>query len=282
MKLFRRLTTLLLILLMLPLSASGAEGNSITIRYSREGQPIAGAAFQLYRMEGTFEDARQAYAAILESGQAPMAQAKTDDAGSTAFSNLEDGTYLLTGTPHRVGNKILHVEATLYTLPCADETGAPTGHITVEPKFSQEEDESLEYRVLVIWEGEQPHPDAAVLRLYRNGVLDRTVTLDKAANWQYTWQETDPTAVWTVVEAVPAGYTCAYHREGNTFVVINTPEKEDPTDPTETAPEETTQPSQPKLPQTGQLWWPVPILALSGFVLLVLGWLRRKESRDEA
>ena len=57
----------------------------------------------------------------------------------------------------------------------------------------------------------------------------------------------------------------------------------EPTEPTEPSqPTEPTNPTDtPRLPQTGQLWWPVPILAMSGFVLLLLGWLRRKESRNE-
>jgi len=39
---------------------------------------------------------------------------------------------------------------------------------------------------------------------------------------------------------------------------------------------------KPGLPQTGQLWWPVPLLGLSGILLLVgSAALRRKASRDE-
>lgn len=30
-----------------------------------------------------------------------------------------------------------------------------------------------------------------------------------------------------------------------------------------------------KLPQTGQLWWPVPVFAFTGILLLMLGWNRR-------
>lgn len=36
-----------------------------------------------------------------------------------------------------------------------------------------------------------------------------------------------------------------------------------------------------RLPQTGQLWWPVPLLAMSGMCLFFLGWAgRRKETAD--
>ena len=37
----------------------------------------------------------------------------------------------------------------------------------------------------------------------------------------------------------------------------------------------------PGLPQTGQLWWPVPLLAAAGLVCLILGVLSRKRSRHE-
>lgn len=30
------------------------------------------------------------------------------------------------------------------------------------------------------------------------------------------------------------------------------------------------------LPQTGQLWWPVPILAIAGLMLMIAGIIRRR------
>ena len=38
-------------------------------------------------------------------------------------------------------------------------------------------------------------------------------------------------------------------------------------------PEEPVTPTDPKLPQTGQLNWPVPILVISGLCLILLGWI---------
>ena len=35
-----------------------------------------------------------------------------------------------------------------------------------------------------------------------------------------------------------------------------------------------------RLPQTGQLWWPVPILAGAGIILIVIGIMRRRRSDD--
>ncbi len=36
-----------------------------------------------------------------------------------------------------------------------------------------------------------------------------------------------------------------------------------------------------KLPQTGQLWWPVPVLVCAGLGCIAVGLLRRREAKDE-
>lgn len=36
-----------------------------------------------------------------------------------------------------------------------------------------------------------------------------------------------------------------------------------------------------KLPQTGQLWWPVPILAVAGIAFFSIGWLRSRKDESE-
>ncbi len=57
-----------------------------------------------------------------------------------------------------------------------------------------------------------------------------------------------------------------------------------PSDPTEpTKPSEPTVPTKPDLPQTGQLKWPVPVLALSGVGCILLGCLiKRQREEDES
>lgn len=44
------------------------------------------------------------------------------------------------------------------------------------------------------------------------------------------------------------------------------------TEPTEPGPTEPTKPKDPELPQTGQLNWPIPLLASAGLVFFALGW----------
>ena len=59
-------------------------------------------------------------------------------------------------------------------------------------------------------------------------------------------------------------------------------EREVPTKPTSPTTKPTTSSSGgEKLPQTGQLWWPVPVLACAGLGCIAVGLFRRWEARDE-
>lgn len=67
--------------------------------------------------------------------------------------------------------------------------------------------------------------------------------------------------------------------ENGTYV---TDIKAEPKPSLEKAPEKPAKPQDPTLPQTGQLNWPVPVLAVGGIALFALGWVicfkKRKES----
>lgn len=279
MKFLRRIFLLLAVACLLPLSAHAA-GNSITVLHTKEGTPIPGATFQLYRVDETYRDAQSAYNAVVQSGQAALATGVTDGEGKILFSNLENGSYLLTAQPHRIGDKLCEVEMSLLTIPSLDAEGKPTSNPVVRPKYILKDTvDSVEYRVLKLWEDDnaQGRPVSVKVSLYRNNTLYTTVELNKNNNWQYSWTETDPAAVWAVIEEVPGEYTAFYQREGNTFTITNK-RQETPSKPTTPGP---TTPEKPKLPQTGQLWWPVPVMGFAGTVLFLLGWIRRKESGDE-
>ena len=60
-------------------------------------------------------------------------------------------------------------------------------------------------------------------------------------------------------------------RSGITFVITNT--YNTPTTPTI--------PGKPNLPQTGQLWWPVPTLFAVGLLFVVIGLAQRRGGKHE-
>lgn len=55
-----------------------------------------------------------------------------------------------------------------------------------------------------------------------------------------------------------------------------------PTESTEPPPTTEPKPTDPKLPQTGQNNWPVPVLAVSGLLIFMLGWYMNRSGRKEA
>ena len=92
--------------------------------------------------------------------------------------------------------------------------------------------------------------------------------ISRTDSWQYTWSglpryNPDGTEiVWAIQENAVPGYISSIRETGDTFILTNTPEHQ-------------------KLPQTGLLWWPVPVLAAAGLLLLILGTLlKRKNDHD--
>ena len=273
MKFLRKALLVCLAVLLLSVPVRAAD-SSITVHYVWEDTPLTGVSFQLYQADGQ-TDVQAAYAAIAEAGQAPVAESVTNELGFAVFSGLSDGTYLVMGQSHQVEDKVFEIDMSLITLPGVGIDGQKVDNVTVQPKFTMHQaGQPVNYRVIVLWDdSDSPdRPGTVPVTLYRNGQVHSVITIRAEDDWQYSWDEPDPTAVWAVLEDVPEGYTVSYDRDGNTFIIQNTliPTGEQPDGPVD-----------PSLPQTGQLWWPVPLLAILGMVLLLLGWFRRKELRDE-
>ena len=115
---------------------------------------------------------------------------------------------------------------------------------------------------------EKQRPDTITVTLLKDGTVYDTRKISRADGWQYTWSNLprynpDGTEiVWTLRESAAHGYTSTIRETGDTFILTNTPERQ-------------------KLPQTGLLWWPVPVLAAAGLLFLILGTiLKRKNDHD--
>ena len=159
--------------------------------------------------------------------------------------------------------------------------------------------------VLKVWEDDgnkDKRPDEIVVQLLRDGRVYDNVTLNEGNNWRHIWTGLDADSRWRVVEyETPKGYTVAVDRQGITFVMTNSwteeipdeppPEGNIPPPPDENIPDEPPpgsdwpggdepdEPGEPDLPQTGVLWWPVPVLACAGLFLFLIGWGKRRHER---
>ena len=68
---------------------------------------------------------------------------------------------------------------------------------------------------------------------------------------------------------MPDSYTMSSTKDGTRFIITNTYKKSGASVPSKN--------TNTKLPQTGQLWWPVPIMAFLGIVAFMIGWVWRRE-----
>lgn len=287
---------------------------SLTITYWDNGTALKSAAFEVYRiaemdadgnfvavapfkeysvnMNPTADSDWITLAGTLEGyvqrdKVIPTASGKTDPSGVMELTHLKQGLYLVIGHRHRQDGYIYETAPFVIHLPTrSEETGEWIYDTDVRPKHNVtpegDEPETVMRKVLKVWSDvghENQRPKEITVQLLRNGEVYDTVILKAENNWRYEWTELDGSARWTVVETECENYTVAISQEGVTFVVTNTyvppvtPSPSPSPTPTPKPPNDT-----PKLPQTGQLWWPVPALIMAGLFLVVIGLIRRKDA----
>lgn len=262
---------------------------------SESGEAKATPAFEKYHISYTEKDRVQLAAEladyVIRDRITPDVSVKTDSNGEIALTGLQTGIYLITSATLTQGNTLLNFQPLLLDLPMTDDdTGVYAYEVTAMPKPVRREI-LKELNVIVLWKDagfESKRPDSVTIELYRDGELFDTQKVTSENGWRFTWSELSdgklqagaaPSAdgefsdadaqakdhlingehSWYVVERGTDGYAVTYavRPVNNTFVVINTRVASTPDQ------------AAPSLPQTGQLWWPVPFLAAAGVLTLV-------------
>lgn len=307
---------LMLILLLVPRKAEAAgnidteQDVKLTLSYLMENTVIAGAEFSIYQVaavdktgelttteafkdynvniQGKNDDAWWALASTLEGyvlrdGVKATDTGKTDAQGKVTFptteTKLPQGLYLVIGQRHTQDGYYYDMTPTMIMLPMENlEKNSWDYQVTAEVKGTKEEvpaaTETTTRKVQKVWVDtgyEEKRPDEVQVQLLCNGKVYDTVTLNEDNNWRYEWKNLDATAKWSLTEKKVRRYHVETTQQGKKFTVKNTyyalwddlMKGEDTTGGT-------------KLPQTGQLWWPIPVLFTLGLLFLLVGLLRRR------
>lgn len=248
------------------------------------------------------------------------AEGYTDDAGRVSFGGLEDGLYLVWGDILHIGDTTYIPSAIFFEMRGEDTAvlnaypkivlrtqRAELADYEVRKVWENDEAQPWDRSVYIIAER------------YRDNVKYDEITLNAENGWSYTWEDTLEHTWFVHEKVIPPHYTVAYQNNFTQYKIVNTYAEDETvstdttTVPTETGttattafadttsapatsertspPPGTTPPPPPsgtvtttvseeKVPQTGQLWWPVPLLALGGVLLLGLGF--RLTKKDEA
>ena len=179
--------------------------------------------------------------------------------GSVVFGGLGEAVYLVMGD-ETVTNGITDTPVPFLTaMPGTDGQNQPVWDV----QAAGEQQETMDISVTKVWVGDRVsgRPASIIVHLTLDGKdYGPLVRLNYANHWSYTWENL-PVGNWSVREESSRRYTTTMTREGNTFTFTST---------------------WKKIPQTGQLWWPVAAMSAAGVCLVGAGLLRRRKQDKNA
>lgn len=182
----------------------------------------------------------------------------TDESGKVKYSDLKLGLYLVKQKNQVKGYS--KIDSFLVMIPKVIDDKW-TYDITAEPKT--EIYKTMDIKVTKVWNKQNTKtklPEKVTIQLLKGEEVIDTIELNEANNWTHTWLDIEKSDKYDVKEInIPEGYTVTYKNEEFTFTVTNTD----------------------KLPQTGQEYLSIILLATSGVFLILLGLFEMKKETNE-
>lgn len=180
----------------------------------------------------------------------------TDTRGNAVFTNLPLGLYFIKQTSAVAG----YAPCTpfLVTVPNHSTEGY-VYDANASPKTDIARLTSIAIKKVWNTDASTKAADSVTVQLLRDGVVVDTATLNSKNNWQVTYTDMPESDAYSILEVnVPKGFTATYSQNGYVFTVTNSA----------------------SLIQTGQLIWPIPVLAMTGLFLITIGTIILRKSRN--
>lgn len=285
----RKILTLLIAALLLftcVISASAEDFNStktgsisVTLTDQQDKSPIVGAELSVYYVATVSinsagqmvfvytDDFAQAgismhdpefvakLDAYLSENEVPAIRLYTDETG-TAHRDVQLGLFFIRQTNLVEG--FAPCTPFLVTVPMETAEGY-VYHVNASPKTEVTKLTSITIQKVWNTDASATAADSVTVQLLRNDQVVETAVLNEANNWQITYTNMPQSDAYRIQEVdVPKGFTATYKQNGYVFTVTNTA----------------------TLAQTGQLVWPIPVLALAGVLLIALGSVLLQKKRD--
>ena len=176
----------------------------------------------------------------------------TNNEGFIKFDNLQLGLYLVKQTNKVEGYS--NIDPFLVAIP-KEENNIWIYDIKATPKTDiiRLMDVIVEKKWDII--SSSTRPNEVTIELLKDKEVIDTIILNDENNWTYTWHQIEESDLYSVKEKnVPDGYTDTYRQLGNKFIVTNTK----------------------TLVQTGQNILIIELLAISGLILVITGFIINK------
>ena len=196
--------------------------------------------------------------AYLSENEVTATKLCTDANGTASCTDLPLGLYFLRQT--NIVDGFAPCTPFLVTVPMETEAGYVYA-VNASPKTEVEKLATITIKKVWNTDDSTPMADSVTVQLLRNENVVETAVLSKSNNWQTTYRNMPVSDAYSVKEVnIPQGFTATYQQNAYDFTVTNTP----------------------TLIQTGQLVWPIPVLALIGVLLIAAGCvlLQKKRKQD--
>lgn len=254
---------------------------SVTLVEPKQNEPIVGAELSVYHVASVVMDADgkliydytedfEAIDAALDDAalvakldafvsahSVPSAHITTDAQGTACCDALALGLYFV----KQVGEVEGFAPCTPFLVTVPNEKD---GEYVYEVNASPKTDVArlTEITIKKVWntDASTKTADNVTVCLLRDGVAVKTAILSNENDWQITYSDLPESDAYSIVEVdVPKGFTATYQQNGYVFTVTNTS----------------------TLIQTGQLTWPIPLLAIGGMLFIAVGIMLLQKKRKE-
>ena len=180
----------------------------------------------------------------------------TDSQGTVTFTNLPLGLYFVKQTSAVAG--YAPCTSFLVTVPNHNADGY-VYDVNASPKTDIAKLTDITIKKVWNTDASTKAADSVTIQLLKDGVVVETATLSTQNNWQITYPDMPESDMYSIVEVnIPKGFTATYSQSGYVFTVTNSA----------------------SLIQTGQLTWPIPLLAMTGLCLIAVGTTVLRKSRN--
>ena len=253
---------------------------SVTLTEQNEKSPIVGAELSVYYIATVHNnlDGNLSYSytdafvnagaalddpdlavkldAYLSENEVPETKLCTNAEGTAVCENLPLGLYFVRQTNAVEG--FAPCTPFLVTVPM-ESADDYVYAVNASPKTEVAKLTSITIRKVWNTDASTKAADSVAVQLLCNGKVVETAILSDTNNWQVTYTNMPESDAYSIQEVnIPKGFTATYQQNACVFTVTNTS----------------------TLIQTGQLIWPIPVLAFTGILLIAAGSVLLQKKRN--
>lgn len=257
---------------------SGSISVTLTEQYDKE--PIVGAELSVYyvatvhkntsgHLSYTYTDAFAdvgvalddpslaiALEAFVAEHTVPSVTVTTDERGTAVCEDLALGLYFVKQTSTVAG--FAPCTPFVVTVP-GGNADCYVYEVNASPKTEVARLTSITIKKVWNTDAATEAAERVTVQLLHNGHVIETATLNAQNDWQVTYTDLPESDAYSIKEVnVPKGFTATYQQNGYVFTVTNTS----------------------TLIQTGQLMWPIPVLAVVGMLFMAVGVMLLRSKRN--